>query len=69
MQIKIRDSRIRLPKQLKCAQSGEEVVIAIRGQPVTRLVWLSSAAALSRPPGNYTALSAWLSSRLLRGQW
>jgi antitoxin (DNA-binding transcriptional repressor) of toxin-antitoxin stability system len=58
MQIKIRDFRTRLPKQLKCAQSGEEVVIAIRGQPITRLVWLSSAEALSRLPGNSAALSS-----------
>lgn len=59
MQVNILEAKNGLSQLLKRAQAGEEVVIANRGQPVARLVAVSSAkpAPAAAVPGD---VAAWL---------
>ncbi|GIU67935.1 type II toxin-antitoxin system Phd/YefM family antitoxin [Candidatus Phycosocius spiralis] len=63
MQVNILEAKNRLSELVKCAQAGEEVVIANRGKPVIRLVPLEQNGAELGSPGSGAALSAWLTSR------
>lgn len=65
MQVNILDAKNRLSQLIKTAQSGQEVVIANRGQPVARLVAVTQVAqALQRdgiqPPRAPGGLLQWL---------
>ena len=66
MQVNILAAKNRLSELVKCAQAGEEVIIANRGRPVARLVPSDAPMAHEAPLGNGAALSAWLASRPLR---
>ena len=68
IQINIQVAKRHLPNLLKRLQSGEEIMIAKRGKPIARLQPLSSTEAIGHQLGNGAELSAWLSSRALRGQ-
>ena len=63
MQVNILEAKNRLSELVKCAQAGEEVIIANRGQPAARLVPSETPQTSEAPRGNGAALSAWLSSR------
>lgn len=58
MQVNILEAKNRLSQLIKCAQAGEEVVIANRGEPVARLV--PEQAVASAGPGSASALLEWL---------
>ncbi|CAN5259123.1 hypothetical protein BH11PSE9_BH11PSE9_09020 [soil metagenome] len=45
MQVNILEAKNRLSQLIKCAQGGEEVVIANRGEPVARLIAANADAA------------------------
>ena len=64
MQVNILEAKNRLSQLVKAAQSGEEVVIANRGQPVARLVGTNgNGHAAAAAPGAGAAnggIVAWL---------
>jgi prevent-host-death family protein len=64
MQVNILEAKNRLSQLVKCAQAGEEVVIANRGQPVARLVPAKPASAVSER-GTGPAILEWLRSHTL----
>ncbi|MCC5870722.1 MAG: type II toxin-antitoxin system prevent-host-death family antitoxin [Gammaproteobacteria bacterium] len=61
MQVNILDAKNQLSELLKKAQRGEEIIIANRGQPVARLVPVSSNA----PAGGKRNFLAWLDAHPL----
>ncbi len=63
MQVNILEAKNRLSELVKCAQAGEEVVIANRGKPVMRLVPIEEDDVEHGSPNSGAALSAWLTSR------
>jgi prevent-host-death family protein len=66
MQVNILEAKTRLSELLKCAQAGEEVIIANRGQPIVQLVPIGKRDEQSLPPYSGAALVAWLRSRPYR---
>jgi prevent-host-death family protein len=66
MQVNILEAKNRLSELVKCAQAGEEVIIANRGKPVMRLVPIEQDLAGDAPSNSGGALSAWLQSRPMR---
>jgi prevent-host-death family protein len=60
MQVNILEAKNRLSQLVKCAQAGEEVIIANRGQPVARLVPAGKAAAPPTGHGNGKRILDWL---------
>ena len=60
MQINILDAKNRLSELLRVARSGEDVVIANRGEPVARLMAFSDAQAPWPERGNPTVILDWL---------
>lgn len=65
MQVNILEAKNRLSQLIKSAQTGEEVVIANRGEPVARLVPVRGKAARNMEPGSPQAILAWLKSHPL----
>lgn len=66
MQVNILEAKNRLSELLKCAQAGEEVVIANRGKPIAQLVPIGKAGEQDLPPHSAAAILAWLKSRPVR---
>jgi prevent-host-death family protein len=66
MQVNILEAKNRLSELVKCAQAGDEVIIANRGKPVMRLVPIDQDLAGAAPSNSGGALSAWLQSRPAR---
>jgi prevent-host-death family protein len=66
MQVNILEAKNRLSELVKCAQAGEEVIIANRGKPVMRLVPIEQDLVGGTPSNSGGALSAWLQSRPVR---
>jgi prevent-host-death family protein len=64
MQVNILEAKNRLSQLVKLATSGEEVVIANRGQPIVKLVALQAPA----PADTGNALLAWLQAHPLPAQ-
>lgn len=65
MKVNILDAKNQLSRLVKAAQAGEEVIIANRGEPVARLVAVTSPSASSPAPGSGAALLDWLASNPL----
>ncbi len=65
MQVNILDAKNRLSELLRAARSGEDVVIANRGEPVARLLAVSDAQAPWPERGNPTTLLDWLKTHPL----
>jgi prevent-host-death family protein len=66
MLVNILEAKNRLSKLIKAAQTGEEVIIANRGEPVVRLVPTGAAPpAAEVGPGNARAILDWLESHPL----
>ena len=63
MQVNILEAKNRLSELVKCAQASEEIVIARRGVPITRLVPVDTAVPIDSHLGNGTTLLSWLQSR------
>lgn len=62
MQVNILEAKTRLSELLKCAQAGEEVIIANRGRPIMRLVPIDAENDAVPARGSGAALAAWLKS-------
>jgi prevent-host-death family protein len=61
MQVNILEAKNRLSQLIKCAQAGEEVVIANRGKPVVQLAPIQSdGRANPSRRGNGQAILQWL---------
>ena len=65
MQVNIFEAKNRLSELIKIAQSGVEIVIANRGQPVARLVPTKSPALSSFTPGSAAAILGWRQDQAL----
>jgi prevent-host-death family protein len=65
MQVNILEAKNRLSLLIKAARSGEDVVIANRGEPVARLVPVRAPAAATEKPGSPRAILDWLKSHPL----
>lgn len=65
MQINVLDAKNRLSELLRAARSGEDVVIANRGEPVARLMAFSDAQAPWPERGNPTVILDWLKTHPL----
>jgi antitoxin (DNA-binding transcriptional repressor) of toxin-antitoxin stability system len=52
-----------LSELLKCAQAGEEVIIANRGRPIMRLVPIEAVCNAEPPKGSGAAIVKWLNER------
>ena len=65
MQVNILEAKNRLSQLIKSAQSGEEVVIANRGEPVARLVATRATTATATGVGSAAAFLAWLKDKPL----
>lgn len=63
MQVNILEAKNRLSELVKCAQAGEEVVIANRGKPVMRLVPIEQEEDGQAASSSGAGLSKWLASR------
>jgi prevent-host-death family protein len=63
MQVNILEAKNRLSELLKCAQVGEEVIIASRGRPIVQLVPLGSETDAKPQKGSGAALVKWLKER------
>ena len=64
-QVNILEAKNRLSQLIKSAQSGEEVVIANRGEPVARLVATRATTATATGVGSAAAFLAWLTDKPL----
>lgn len=60
MQVNILEAKNRLSELIRTAQSGEEVVIANRGEPVARLVAAGRVAAKTAEIGSAAGVLDWL---------
>lgn len=60
MQVNVLEAKNRLSELLKAARSGEDVVIANRGEPVARLVAVHGPAGHHASPRYAGDLLAWL---------
>jgi prevent-host-death family protein len=60
MKVNILEAKNRLSELIRTVQSGEEVVIANRGEPVARLVPAQRATAQPIAPGSAAAVLDWL---------
>jgi prevent-host-death family protein len=60
MQVNVLEAKNRLSQLIKAARSGEEVVIANRGEPVVRLVPAGPAPAERADTGSARAILDWL---------
>ena len=60
MQINIGEAKNRLSDLIRTVQSGEEVVIAKRGEPVARLLPANTPATDSAARGSSAAILDWL---------
>lgn len=60
MQVNILDAKNRLSQLIKATQTGEEVIIANRGQPVARLLPIEAPHQASALPGSPAAILDWL---------
>ena len=60
MQVNILEARNRLSELIRTVQSGEEVVIANRGEPVARLLPAGPATASAPAHGSGAAILDWL---------
>jgi prevent-host-death family protein len=67
VQVNILEAKNRLSELVKSAQSGQEVIIANRGQPVVRLSPIEVEDIETTPVNSGAALSAWLRARPVRG--
>ena len=67
MQVNIHEAKARLSQLIKSAQTGEEVVIANRGTPVTRLVPTRGASKMAEVVGSAQAILGWIRSHPLPG--
>ena len=65
MQVNILEARNQLSRLIRIAQSGEEVIIANRGEPVARLVPAAPPTPEPHPKGSASALLAWLDANPL----
>lgn len=65
MQVNILEAKNSLSRLIKVVQSGEEVVIANRGEPVARLVPVGDVSATGSRRGNGAAILAWLDAHPL----
>ena len=65
MQVNILEAKNQLSRLIRIAQSGEEVIIANRGEPVARLVAAAPPASGPHPKGSAAALLAWLEANPL----
>lgn len=65
MQVNILEAKNRLSRLIKCAQAGEEVIIANRGQPVARLVSAAGTPAVVRDVGDARRILDWLAGHPL----
>ncbi len=65
MQVNIFEAKNQLSRLIRIAQSGEEVIIANRGEPVARLVPAAPPPTELHPKGSASALLAWLESNPL----
>ncbi|WP_085340312.1 type II toxin-antitoxin system Phd/YefM family antitoxin [Aquidulcibacter paucihalophilus] len=63
MQVNILEAKNRLSELVKCAQAGEEVIIANRGKPVMRLVPIEQDDDCQAAPHSGAGLFTWLVSR------
>jgi prevent-host-death family protein len=64
VQVNILEAKNRLSELIRTAQTGEEVVIANRGEPVARLVPIGSASP-QPVPGAAAAFLEWLRQHAL----
>ncbi len=60
MQVNVLEAKNRLSELLRCAESGEDVVIANRGRAVARLVPLGHDAGVAAEPGEAAEFLEWL---------
>ena len=60
MQVNILEAKNRLSQLIRCAQAGEEVVIANRGEPVVRLVPAGAGGNAPSSIGSGRAILDWL---------
>lgn len=60
MQVNILEAKNRLSQLIKSAQTGEDVVIANRGEPVVRLVPTQAKRAGTPKVGSAKAILDWL---------
>jgi len=65
MQVNILEAKNRLSQLIRAAQSGEEVVIANRGEPVVRLVPTSAEPDRALDKGVPKAILGWLDAHPL----
>lgn len=65
MRVNVLEAKNRLSELLRAAKSGEDVVIANRGEPVARLMAVSDAQASWPEKGNPDAILDWLKSHPL----
>jgi prevent-host-death family protein len=65
MQINILEAKNRLSRLIKSVQSGEEVIIANRGEPVAKLVAVVPRVPAETQTGSAGALLDWLQSNPL----
>lgn len=65
MKVNVLEAKNRLSELIRSAQSGEEVVIANRGEPVARLVPVERAGSAHAERGSASAILEWLKSHPL----
>jgi prevent-host-death family protein len=65
VQVNILEAKNRLSQLVKAAQTGEDVVIANRGEPVARLVPAGPAPRASANAGSARAILDWLKTHTL----
>lgn len=65
MQVNILEARNQFSRLIRIAQSGEEVIIANRGEPVARLVPAAHPSPEAHPKGSAAALLTWLEANPL----
>lgn len=65
MQVNILEAKNRLSQLVKAVQTGEDVVIANRGEPVARLVPAGPAPQAKINAGSARAILGWLKSHKL----
>jgi len=58
MQINILEAKNRLSELIKCAQAGEDVIIANRGRPVARLI--AEGSTVGEEKGRTEMILGWL---------
>lgn len=65
MQVNILEAKNRLSRLIKSAHAGEDVIIANRGEPVARLLPITTSPSAEGEKGNGQAILEWLASHPL----